>query len=66
MVASQLLPELVVIATKDCKIKLVNIDKGESYKTVALGDEPEGSLSTAYPLEICIVERENKGCKCMC
>lgn len=28
IVASQIIPELIVIATKDGKIKLVNIDKG--------------------------------------
>lgn len=52
IVASQLLPELVVIVTKDCKVKLVNIDKGESYKTVPLGDDSD---SSAYPLEICLI-----------
>jgi hypothetical protein len=28
VVASQILPELIVMTTKDGKIKLVNIDKG--------------------------------------
>lgn len=34
MTASQILPELLVITTKDNKIKLVNIAKGESYKSI--------------------------------
>jgi hypothetical protein len=28
IIASQILPELIVMATKDGKIKLINIDKG--------------------------------------
>jgi hypothetical protein len=66
MVVSQILPELVVIVTKDSKIKLVNIDKGESYKSIAFNntgdDSGLGTQATGYPLEMTIIERDSKPC----
>jgi hypothetical protein len=64
LVVSQILPELVVIVTKDNKIKLVNIDKGESYKSIAFstGDD---TASQAYPLEMTILERDSKPCNAL-
>lgn len=66
---SQVLPELVIIATKDSKIKLVNIDKGESYKSIPFtsnGLIDDGSIGTplnlVYPLEMTIIERDSKPC----
>jgi hypothetical protein len=54
------------MATKDGKIKLVNIDKGESYKTIVfhnlIEEQGLGSAITAYPLEITIIERDSKPC----
>lgn len=35
MVASASQNDLVVIGTKDGKIKMINVDKGESYKTIS-------------------------------
>ena len=35
---SSMLDELVIIGTKDGKIKLINIEKGESYKTIQCSD----------------------------
>jgi hypothetical protein len=61
MVPSQIMTDVLVIATKDNKIKLVNIEKGESYKTIPFAVQDLGSSPT-YPLELAIIERESKPC----
>ena len=53
--ASTMVDELVVIGTKDGKIKMINIDKGESYKTIQSGDN--------NLIELVLIERSSKKCK---
>ena len=38
MVASALQNDLVVLGTKDGKIKMINVEKGEAYKTIVCGE----------------------------
>ena len=38
MVASALQNDLVVLGTKDGKIKMINVEKGEAYKTIFCGE----------------------------
>lgn len=38
MVASAWQNDLIIIGTKDGKIKMINVEKGESYKTISCGD----------------------------
>lgn len=38
LTASILLPDVVFLGAKDGKIKLINIDRGEAYKTYAIGN----------------------------
>ena len=64
------MPELIIIATKDNKVKLVNIDKGESYKSIDLGIDSNNTISSnnsnissssfSFPIEMLVLERENK------
>lgn len=49
-----MLDELVVIGTKDGKIKMINIEKGESYKTIQCTD--------ANLIELILIERTSKQC----
>lgn len=38
LVASMLLPDILFLGAKDGKIKLINIDRGEAYKTYPIGN----------------------------
>jgi hypothetical protein len=38
MVASAFQNDIVIIGTKDGKIKMINIEKGESYKAISCSD----------------------------
>lgn len=54
IVASASQNDLVVIGTKDGKIKMINVEKGDSYKTIPCGDN--------YIIEMLLVERDSKPC----
>jgi hypothetical protein len=52
IVASVLQPDLVLLGAKDGKVKLINIDRGEAYKTI--------SCCPNAVIELVIVERKSK------
>lgn len=54
MTASSILDELVIIGTKDGKIKMINIEKGESYKTI--------HCTESNVIELVLIERASKQC----
>jgi len=52
LVGSVLQDHLIYIGTKDGKVKLINIDKGEAYKTL--------SCCNNAIIEMLVVERDSK------
>jgi hypothetical protein len=52
IVASVLNPDLVFIGTKDGKVKLINIDRGEAYKIY--------NVCSNAVIEMVVVERQTK------
>ena len=52
IVASVLNPDLVFLGTKDGKVKLINIDRGEAYKIY--------SICNNAVIEMVVVERQTK------
>lgn len=52
LVASALNPELVFLGTKDGKVKLINIDRGEAYKIY--------DVCSSAVIEMVMVERQTK------
>ena len=54
LVASMLLPDILFLGAKDGKVKLINIDRGEAYKTYPIGNNAI--------IELAVVERKSKPC----
>lgn len=52
LAASALCPDLVLLGAKDGKLKLINIDRGEAYKTLA--------CTPSALIELVAIERKSK------
>jgi hypothetical protein len=52
LTASVIQPDVVLLGAKDGKIKLINIDRGEAYKTI--------NSCTNAVIEMAVIERKTK------